>query len=100
MTSKYKYTSLLPLLIASSIVLLLINIIILNLYNSAEQHIIAMVIGIASFSMATVSLQTLKNLKYGSKQWDIKVEILEILAIIVLLSSIAIIFLILLRGLL
>jgi len=100
MTSKYKYTSLLPLLIASSIVLLLINIIILNLYNSTEQHIVAMVIGIASFSMATVSLQTLKNLKYGSKQWNIRMEILEILAIIVLLSSIAIIFLILLRGLL
>ena len=100
MMSKYKYTSLLPLLIASSIVLLLINIIILNLYNSTEQHIVAMVIGIASFSMATVSLQTLKNLKYGSKQWNIRMEILEILAIIVLLSSIAIIFLILLRGLL
>jgi|GEM_PF-1278456 len=100
MTSKYKYSSLLPLLIASSIVLLLINIIILNLYNSTEQHIVAMVIGIASFSMATVSLQTLKNLKYGSKQWNIRMEILEILAIIVLLSSIAIIFLILLRGLL
>jgi len=83
-----------------AVVLILIDVLILNLYNSINQLILATLLGVISFSIGTISIQTLKSLKYSSEQWDIKMELLETIAVIILLSSIAIIFLIILRQIL
>jgi len=97
---EYRYLSLLPYLLMIAVVLILIDVLILNLYNSINQLILATLLGVISFSISTISIQTLKSLKYSSEQWDIKMELLETIAVIILLSSIAIIFLIILRQIL
>lgn len=100
MNPEYRYLSLLPYLLMIAVVLILIDVLILNLYNSINQLILATLLGVISFSISTISIQTLKSLKYSSEQWDIKMELLETIAVIILLSSIAIIFLIILRQIL
>ncbi|RLI81581.1 MAG: hypothetical protein DRP01_10765 [Archaeoglobales archaeon] len=100
MSPEYRYLSLLPYLLMIAVVLILIDVLILNLYNSINQLILATLLGVISFSISTISIQTLKSLKYSSEQWDIKMELLETIAVIILLSSIAIIFLIILRQIL